>query len=176
MNAITLDGAIVPVADLPRAERFFLWAIRAWSAHHTDLSAIWWSLDQAFGREQMPAALAPFDQAMTAVFAGLKRWPDIRCVACPRLGVDERQLLNAFSHVQHGNGAVARLALQACVVSSAARVIVRRLQHCADAASQVGLLFFPVAFAPTSRLDFPPCPKAASLRASDDGPDWRLRS
>lgn len=159
---LSIEGAVIAVAELPLAERFFLWAIRAWSAHHTDLSTIWWSLDHAFAQERMPAALAPFDQAMSALFAGLKRWPDIRCVACPRLGVDERQLLNAFAHLQQGNGVVARCALRTCVLDSAARIVVRHAQRCADLASGAGLQFVPVSFAPANPLDFPPCPKSST--------------
>jgi hypothetical protein len=144
MNAISSEGAVVAVAELPRAERFFLWAMRAWSAHHTDLSAIWWSLDQAFTHERIPQALAPFDQAMATVFTGLKRWPDIRCVACPRLGSDERHLQHAFAHLQHGNAAVALSALQCCVLGSAARVVLRHAGKCVDLAYEVGLQFVPV--------------------------------
>lgn len=176
MNALSIDGAVIAVAELPYAERFFLWAIRAWSAHHTDLSAIWWSLDHAFAQEKLPTALAPFDQAMSAVFAGLKRWPDIRCVACPRLGVDERQLLNAFAHLQHGNAAVARVALQTCVLGAAARVVACHAQRCVDSASVAGMQFVAVSFAPAHQCDFPPCPKSSRFaRIDDGGTDSRLR-
>lgn len=151
------------VATLPPTERFFLWAIRAWSAHHSDLTPIWRSLDHAFTQEHITAALEPFDQFMSALFAGLRRWPDIRCVACPRLGTDERQLLSAFAHLQQGNGAVARCALQTCVLDSAARMVVRHARRCAEQASAAGLQFASVSFVLAKPLDFPPCPRAATV-------------
>lgn len=141
MNAITEEGTVILVTALPTTERFFLWAIRAWSAHHTDLSAIWWSLDHAFAQEKIHDALEPFDQLMSSLFAGLKRWPDIRCVACPRLGTDERHLLHALSHLQHENVTAARLSLQACALTSAARIISTHAQRCARIASLAGLRF-----------------------------------
>jgi len=117
------------VVALPRPERLFLWAIRAWSASHTDLTTVWWSLDRAFTQEGVHAALAPFHELMAALFAGLKRWPEIHCVASPYLGRDEVRLLSAFTHLQDGN----ELGMQAALGDWVQRAAIREMrQHAAD--------------------------------------------
>lgn len=88
------------VSHLPPTERLLLWAIRAWSAHHVDISGIWWSLDRAFSQAGIRTALDPFDSMMCMIFGGLRHWPDIRCVRCPRLGKDELNLLAVIGHLQ----------------------------------------------------------------------------
>lgn len=129
------------VPNLPTAERLFLWAVRTWAAHHDDVSPIWWSLDRAFAQEDIHAALAPFDRMMSAVFSGLKRWPDIRCARCLNLGQQEAQLLSAFAHLQQNNEVGARLALQDWLIRSAARVVCESAQQCTRIASAAGLRF-----------------------------------
>lgn len=134
-----LSEVLVP--NLPTTERLFLWAIRTWAAHHDDVSPIWWSLDRAFAQEDIHAALTPFDRMMSAAFAGLKRWPDIRCVHCLNLGQEEAHLLHAFAHLQQNNEVGARLALQDWLMRSATRVVCEFAQHCVRAASAGGLRF-----------------------------------
>jgi hypothetical protein len=136
---------------LPPPGRLFLWAARTWSASHHDLSVVWWSLDRAFTQEGLPAALSPFHRLMSTMFAGLKRWPDIACVACPRLGVVERRLLDAFAHLQQDNEIAARAALREWVLGSAARVMCACARECIQAVSTVGLRFELVPSAATHR-------------------------
>ena len=61
-NVDTCQSASSQVADLPATERFFVWAIRTWAAHHVDPSEAWPILDCAFGAERLHTALAPFDR------------------------------------------------------------------------------------------------------------------
>lgn len=162
---ITDECTAVCVTALPATERFFLWAIRAWSAHHTDLSTIWWSLDHAFAQQKILDALASFDLLMSSLFAGLKRWPDIRCVACPRLGADEQQLLRALSHLQRDNVVAARAALQVCALASAARVMSLHAQRCARIASLAGLRFDAVPVGRTTDTHIAPCAHASPMHS-----------
>lgn len=129
------------VIHLPVTERLFLWAIRAWSAHHSDVTPIWWSLDRAFAQEGMHCALPPFHQLMSALFAGLKRWPDIRCVRCPHLGSDEERLLSVLACLQHDDEVGARRALRDWVLRSAAREMCEHAAQCAAIAAAAGLRF-----------------------------------
>lgn len=133
------------VIQLPVTERLFLWAIRAWSAHHSDVTPIWWSLDRAFAQEGMHSALPPFHQLMSVLFAGLKRWPDIRCVRCPHLGSDEERLLSVLACLQHDNEVGARGALRDWVLRSAAREMCEHAATCAAIAATAGLRFAGVA-------------------------------
>ena len=138
------EKVIFNAGSLPRPERLFLWAIRSWSAHHADISAIWWGLDSAFSHEQIHPALASFDSMMTALFAGLKRWPDVRCVRCAYLGADERQLLNMLANLQHGNEVGARLALQQWVLRAAVTTVCEHAGACIQIALAAGLRFAPL--------------------------------
>lgn len=130
--ACSLSDAI-GVANLPVPERVMLWAIRAWSAHHCDLTAIRLSLDSTFAAEGMRAAVPSFDRMMAALFSGLRRWPDVRCVRCPRLGSDEASLLTAFGHLQRGEEGAARRSLHDWVLRPAARTA------CVSGAEFIGL-------------------------------------
>ena len=141
MNSLHESGCAMGVGTLAAPERLLLWAMRAWSAYHSDLTAVWWSLDRAFTQEGIHSALPSFHHVMSALFAGLKRWPDIRCVQCPRLGADEARLLSVFARLQHDNEVGARHALQGWVVRSAARVMCERAVECVGIASSAGLRF-----------------------------------
>lgn len=131
----------VHVLTLPLPERLFLWAVRTWSAHHDDVSVIWWSLDSAFARERIHAALLPFDSFMSAVFDGLRHWPDIRCVRCATLGAQEIQLLDLLGHLQRQNELGARAALQDWVLRPAMRLACEHAAACARIAAEAGLKF-----------------------------------
>jgi hypothetical protein len=126
------------VPDLPFADRFFVWAIRAWAAHHVDITEIWWGLDRGFTQERMPQALIPFDRTMTVIFAGLTRWPDIRCVRCAYLGADEARLLDSFAALQRGDEAVARSALRSWVNASGVRQACKSGLECVRIAAAAG--------------------------------------
>lgn len=131
----------VHVLTLPLPERLFLWAVRTWSAHHADVSVIWWSLDSAFARERIHAALLPFDSLMSAVFDGLRHWPDIRCVRCATLGTQEIQLLDMLGHLQRQNELGARAALHDWVLRPALRLACEHAAACARIAAEAGLKF-----------------------------------
>ena len=141
MNSMNVPPTASLVVRLPLPERLFLWAMRAWSASHNDLTAVWWSLDRAFSQERIPAVLPPFHQLMSTLFAGFKRWPDICCVACPHLGRDEARLLHLLTYLQHGNNAGARAVLNELFVWSAARVAYRCAADCVEIVSAAGLRF-----------------------------------
>lgn len=146
MNADNVSVRAIDLALLPTAERLFLWATRAWSAYHSDLTAVWWSLDRAFRQEQIHLALPIFHQLMSSLFDGLRRWPDIRCVACSRVGLHEARLLMMYMHLQRGNEVAARSALQDWVVRSAARSVCEHARQCTVIASTAGLSFQFMAF------------------------------
>lgn len=129
------------VVALPVTERLFLWAIRAWSAYHSDLTAVWWSLDRAFKQEGIAPALPHFHRLMSDLFVGFKRWPDIRCVGCPRLGKDEARLLAAFARLQTRDLAGARSELQELALRSTARAVCEGAQQCVLIANSAGVHF-----------------------------------
>jgi hypothetical protein len=131
----------IGVANLPLPERVLLWAIRAWSAYHCDLTAIWSHLDRAFNDQGMGGALAPFDRMMSALFGGLKRWPDVRCVRCPHLGADEACLLRTLAYLQREETAAARRALHGWVIRPAVRTVCIHGAELADLASAAGWRF-----------------------------------
>lgn len=81
------------VLELPALERTLLWSIRTWAAYHDAPQAVWGTLERAFTEAGIRPALEPFAQLMCALFVGLKRYPDIRCVRCLRMGKDENALL-----------------------------------------------------------------------------------
>jgi hypothetical protein len=139
------------VAELPQAERFFVWAIRAWASAHTDITEIWSRLEHGFTREHIPEALEPFDRMMSAVFAGLARWPDIRCVRCPYLGAEEARLLAMLAAFRRRDAIAARAALHDWIRPAAARQICDDARVCigitADCAACVGE---PCSFEPNS--------------------------
>lgn len=126
------------VVQLDAPARLLLWSIRAWSAHHTDLSAIWWSLDRAFTAQGMAQALPPFHACMRALYAGLLRWPDIRCVECPYLGKEEESLLEMFTALQAGQERRARSRLQDWVVRGAINAAITQGLQCMREAAQSG--------------------------------------
>lgn len=139
--SFTIEPTVSVVVNMPPLERMFLWAIRAWSASHADLTTVWWSLDRAFAQEGMHAALPPFHQLMSTLFAGLKRWPDIRCVACAHVGRDEASLLRVLTSLQDGNELSARAILNDLVVRSAARLACARASECIQIMRTAGLHF-----------------------------------
>jgi hypothetical protein len=150
MRSNEIPGLTRSVANLPAPERLFLWAVRAWSAYHTDLPLVWWTLDRAFTQEKIHAALPPFHELMSALFAGLKRWPDIRCVRCLHLGTDEACLLSVFAYLQSDDERGARNALQTWVLRSAVRVVCEQASECIAIAAAAGLHFMPAQPIPSS--------------------------
>jgi hypothetical protein len=133
-------AALLPkVIELPPTERFFLWAIRAWASAHTDITEVWSSLDRGFTREHIPNALEPFDRMMSAVFAGLARWPDIRCVRCPYVGAEEAHLLAALAALRRGNEITARAALHDWIRPAAARQVCKDGRVCMKIAAACGV-------------------------------------
>jgi hypothetical protein len=129
-------SALFPkVIELPSTERFFLWAIRAWASAHTDITEMWPSLDRGFTREHIPDALEPFDRMMSAVFAGLARWPDIRCVRCPYVGAEEARLLTTLAALRCRDDIAARAALHDWIRPAAARQICKHGRVCMEIAA-----------------------------------------
>lgn len=122
MSFEEMCAAEVKIAShLPFAERLLLWAVRAWSAHHSDLSGVWWSLDRAFTDARIRPALEPFHSMMSTLYTGLIRWPDIRCVGCPQLGEDEARLLMVVARLQQNQRSWAYSALRGLTAPSATR-------------------------------------------------------
>ena len=161
------------VIHLPVTERLFLWAIRAWSAHHSDVTSIWWSLDRAFAQEGMHSALPPFHQLMSALFVGLKRWPDIRCVRCPHLGSDEARLLSVLAYLQQDNEVGARRALRDWVLRSAAREMCEHAAQCAAIAAAAGFRFTGCEDQ-VHRVGAPGCAALSEAAAADQRVYWEI--
>jgi hypothetical protein len=146
-------AALLPkVIELQPTERFFLWAIRAWASAHTDITEMWPSLDRGFTREHIADALEPFDRMMSAVFAGLARWPDIRCVRCPYLGAEEARLLTTLAALRCRDDIAARAALHDWIRPAAARRICKHGRVCMEIAAICGMCLDnePHAFVPDS--------------------------
>jgi hypothetical protein len=126
------------VTTLDTPHRFWLWAIRAWASSYSDLTYVWWSLDRAFTNEGVHAALCPFHEMMTELFAEVRRWPAIYCVLCPRMSHDEARLLNVFAQLQCGDALGARRSLRHWLPRAIAHVVCRHAEHCAAIASFAG--------------------------------------
>ena len=141
MNATNQFTVEIGVANLPMTERLFLWAIRAWSAHHNDLSPVWWSLERAFACEDVSPALPHFHALMNELFAGLVRWPDIRCVACPRLGNDEARLLCMFAYTQEQHISAAQRELNDLVLRPRVRMVSAHAEKCLESIAHTALRF-----------------------------------
>lgn len=129
------------VAAIGRTERIFLWSMRAWAACHLDVDMIWPCLERAFAQEGMRCALTPFHEFMSAVFAGLDEWPDIRCVHAPRLGKHEAVLLTALAQLQQGQEFSARQLLQSSLQQACLRHVIRHGSACVQGARVAGLRF-----------------------------------
>lgn len=110
------------VLELPWLERTLLWAIRSWAAYHDAPQPVWTALEQVFSEVGMHPALEPFGRMMTGVFAGLKRWPDIRCVRCLRLGKDEYELLFVLTGAVHAQQSSIEPYFKRLLLPAAARV------------------------------------------------------
>lgn len=143
MNAAShcCDSSMLGVPNLEASERFLLWAVRTWSAHHMDLRDVWLNLDVAFAQAGIRAALSPFDRMMNVLFRGLQRWPDIRCVRCPQLGADETRMLAALSDLQRHDLESARLRLTQFATRTAARVACEFATVVVEVATHAGLQF-----------------------------------
>lgn len=129
------------LTERSNSERMLVWAIRAWSAHHTDLSGVWWSIDQAFTRAGLRFALPPFHEMMHALFSGLSTWPEIACVSCPRVTRHEQALLDLFAAHERGEDAGAHRPLLSWVLRSAARTVSQHAYECVWIASAAGVRF-----------------------------------
>jgi hypothetical protein len=82
---------------------------------------VWWLLERAFTEAGIRPALEPFAQLMCALFAGLKRCPDIRCVRCLRMGKDENELLTTLAAVLNESSQEIELRLRHLMLPAAAR-------------------------------------------------------
>lgn len=152
------DGdSIVPHLSPP--DRLLLWAIRAWSAHHMDITGIWWALDRAFSQTGIRDALDPFDSMMCMVFGALRRWPDIRCVRCPRAGEDELRLLAIIAALQTDRRSEGLELLRDLVAPAAARKTCDYAAAVARTLQAAGLLMAPAthieAIRPTEQMPAP---------------------
>lgn len=153
--------------ELPRTERLFLWAIRAWSAHHGDLTFAWWSLERAFAREGIGGALAAFHQMMSALFAGWPRWPDIRCPECEHIGVTEESLLLMLAALQSGDDVGVRRELHALVLRPSMREVLLAASECVRTATAAGLQFASL-MSPHAQAAHPPHSSFAATQAGGD--------
>lgn len=159
------------VLALARTERVFLWSIRAWFACRMNVTLVWPCLEQAFAHEGMRCALMPFHEFMSAVFSGLHRSPDIRCLHSLHLGAQEALMLTALAHLQHDHEIDARSALREWLLHSALRAVTRHGAACVKGAKAAGLHFAPLTQVPAGS-DYPaqriasaqPLPTARALR------------
>lgn len=117
-NAISTNASVL---ELPALERTLLWSIRTWAAYHDAPQSVWWLLERAFTEAGIRPALEPFAQLMCALFTGLKRCPDIRCVRCLRVGKDENELLNVLAVALHESPQDIGLRLRHLMLPAAAR-------------------------------------------------------
>jgi hypothetical protein len=120
---VAAGNAVLPstVLQLPALERALLWSIRTWAAYYDAPQSVWWPLERVFAEAGIRPALEPFAQLMSALFAGLKRCPDIRCVRCPRMGRDESELLAILAVALHESPAALSVRLRHLMLPAAAR-------------------------------------------------------
>jgi hypothetical protein len=104
--------AEVHVCTLPHAERFVVWAARAWiDAHYTGRIPCR-RLQGMFQHLQLQDCIGPFYSLFTFLANDASRDLDFRCPACGTLGDDERRLLTLFAAYQQGAARAADVVLE----------------------------------------------------------------
>lgn len=131
--------ATATVLELPALERTLLWSIRTWAAYHDEPQSVWWPLERAFSDAGIRPALEPFAQLMCALFAGLKRCPDIRCVRCLRMGKDENELLAMLAAALRESPQAIGLRLRNLMLPAAARTAASAAAEVMRVVSNAGL-------------------------------------
>jgi hypothetical protein len=105
-------GTKIPVCTLPHAERFVVWAARAWIDAHCAGRIPCPRLQNLFQHLQLQDCIGPFYSLFTLVANEASRDLDFRCPACGTLGDDERRLLALFAAYQQGAARAADVILQ----------------------------------------------------------------
>lgn len=139
VHGCSANAARTSVLELPALERTLLWSIRTWAAYHDAPQSVWWPLERAFTEAGIRPALEPFAQLMDALFAGLKRCPDIRCVRCLRMGRDENELLTILAAALHESSQAIGLRLRHLMLPAAARTGARAATEMMRRVASAGL-------------------------------------
>lgn len=138
-HACNATASATTVLELPVLERTLLWSIRTWAAYHDAPRSVWWPLERAFSAAGIRPALEPFAQLMCALFAGLKRCPDIRCVRCLRIGKDENELLAILAIALRESAQDIGLRLRNLMLPAAARTAASAAQEMMRIVANTGL-------------------------------------
>jgi hypothetical protein len=105
-------GAEVRVCALPHAERFVVWAARAWIDAHCADRIPCPRLQSLFQHFHLQDCIGPFYSLFTLLANEASRDLDFRCPACGTLGDDERRLLALLAAYQQGAARAADIILQ----------------------------------------------------------------
>lgn len=130
MNAVgrkTIAAAPKATNELEESERFILWAVRVWAAHHRAGSPLCGGFGRAFQRAGLQGEAALLYGIMEIAFAGAVRALDIRCVRCNQLGSDEGLLLASLSAAQRHDFSDCQNVLASFLAPVAARAAHARL-------------------------------------------------
>lgn len=101
--------------------QLFIWSARRWRVAMEQGESVDDALAYTYGIARCPEAVALLDETMSLVAVAASRPVTIRCVRCPTLSDDERDLLRALQDLQRGR--VEHAAEQV------ARIVAGRLRH-----------------------------------------------
>jgi len=98
-----LPPAETPMASLPMAEMFALWAMRLWVSAYRCGGNLLPQLRQGFVLAGMPEAWLELDEFMTRLLGSVKRPLDIRTTISALISVDEDGVLRWLAGLQRGD-------------------------------------------------------------------------
>jgi hypothetical protein len=105
-------------AELDTAECVLLSAIRCWVESYRDGDDPIPRLRQGLETAGSPDAALPIDRLMTVLARAVTRPVDIHCPQCPRLSLDEKNLLRAASLAQGDDSHLAEKVLRTTLLSA----------------------------------------------------------
>lgn len=95
--------AETPMASLPMAEMFALWAMRLWVSAYRGGGNLLPELRHGFVLAGMPRAWLELDEFMTRLLGSVKRPLDIRSTTSALISVDEDGMLRWLAGLQRGD-------------------------------------------------------------------------
>ena len=99
------DEPEVRTETLSLGGQLFIWSARRWRVAVEREESVEEALAYTYGIARCPEAIALLDETMSLVAVAAFRPVAIRCVRCPTLSEDERDLLRAIQDVQRGHHA-----------------------------------------------------------------------
>ena len=96
------DGPEVRTEALSLGGQLFIWSARRWRVAVEQGRSVEEALAYTYGVARCPEAAALLDETMSLVAVAAFRPVNIRCVPCPTLSSDERDLLRAIQDLHRG--------------------------------------------------------------------------